>query len=66
MFIGLNDTEIKEAREKAHEISRIALWDNLVNYYFDAYEFALVQSNDRREEPREFVRFVEAAGIAYP
>ncbi len=62
-FIKLNETEIKEARDKAHAISRIALWDNLVNHYFDAYEFALAQSNDRREEPREFVRFVESPGI---
>ena len=41
MFIGLNDAEIKEAREKAHEISRIAMWDTLVKYYFTAYEKAL-------------------------
>ena len=63
MYIGLNDIDLKTAREKAHSISRIALWDNLVNYYFSAYEFALVQSNDRREEPREFARFVEAPGL---
>src|SRR5512133_1458674 len=62
-FIGLNDSEIKEAREKAHAISRIALWDNLVIYYLNAYEHALEHSNDRREEPREFVRFVEDIGI---
>ena len=38
MFIGLNDAEIREAREKAHEVSRIAMWDSLVKYYFTAYE----------------------------
>ena len=63
MFIGLDDSKIAEAREKAHAISRIALWDNLVTYYLSAYEHALDQSNVRREEPREFVRFVEASGI---
>jgi glycogen phosphorylase/synthase len=63
MFIGLNDTELKKAREKAHEISRIALWDNLVSYYYDAYEYALEQSSERREEPREFVKFVETEGV---
>ena len=42
MFIGLNDEEINAAREKAHAISRIALWDNLVEHYFTAYEHALV------------------------
>ena len=63
MFIGLNDNEIKEAREKAHAISRIAMWDTLVEHYFTAYEEALLRTGERREEPREFVRFVEAPGL---
>ena len=63
MFIGLNETEIKEAREKAHAVSRIAMWDSLVEHYFSAYEHALVHSSERREEPREFIRFVEAPGL---
>ena len=45
---------------------RIALWDNLVSYYFDAYDFALDQSNNRRDEPREFARFVESGVNPYP
>ncbi|MCX6334054.1 MAG: alpha-glucan family phosphorylase [Bacteroidia bacterium] len=63
MFIGLNEGEIKEARAKAHEISRIAMWDSLVRHYFTAYEMALEKSGDRREEPREFIGFVEAPGV---
>jgi phosphorylase/glycogen(starch) synthase len=63
MFIGLKEKEIEQAREKAHAISRIALWDNLVDHYLNAYYQALIQSNDRREEPREFLRFVEAPGL---
>ena len=62
-FIGLNDGEINEARIKAHEISRIAMWDSLVEYYYKAYEHALTHSSERREEPREFARFVEAPGL---
>ena len=62
-FIAFNDTELKEAREKAHAISRIALWDNLVKYYFSAYEHALLQTSERREEPREFIRFIETPGL---
>jgi glycogen phosphorylase/synthase len=62
-FIRLSDSEIEEAREKAHEVSRIALWNNLVKYYFNAYEIALVHSSERRAEPREFTRFVEAPGL---
>jgi phosphorylase/glycogen(starch) synthase len=63
MFISLGENDIKEARAKAHEISRIAMWDSLVQYYFTAYVKALLQSSERREEPREFIRFVEAPGI---
>ncbi|NLN30944.1 MAG: alpha-glucan family phosphorylase, partial [Bacteroidales bacterium] len=63
MFISLSDDEIKKARLKAHEISRIAMWDTLVKYYFSAYEKALLKSSERREEPREFARFVEEPGL---
>jgi phosphorylase/glycogen(starch) synthase len=62
-FIGLTGDEVKEAREKAHAVSRIAMWDSLVKYYFDAYEIALTHSSERREEPREFAKFVEAPGL---
>ena len=63
MFIGLNDEEISASREKAHAVSRIALWDNLVKHYFNAYEHALIHSSERRDEPREFLRFVETPGL---
>ncbi|OFY74224.1 MAG: alpha-glucan phosphorylase, partial [Bacteroidetes bacterium RBG_19FT_COMBO_42_7] len=62
-YIGLSENEVKEARSKAHEISRIAMWDNLVKHYFKAYEIALAHSSERREEPREFEQFVEAPGM---
>lgn len=62
-FIGLTEAETTEAREKAHEVSRIAMWDKLVSHYFSAYEHALARSSERRDEPREFVRFVEAPGL---
>jgi len=63
MFNNLTDNEIAEARAKAHDISRIAMWDSLVKYYFTAYEKALLKSSERRDEPREFLRFVEAPGL---
>ena len=62
-FIGLSDIEIKEAREKAHAISRIAMWDTLVQHYFTAYEIALTHSSERREESMEVAQFVEAPGF---
>jgi glycogen phosphorylase/synthase len=62
-FIGLDDAAVKEAREKAHAVSRIAMWDTLVEHYFNAYDHALENSFERRNEPREFARFVEAPGL---
>jgi len=63
MFISLNDNDIKEAREKAHAVSRIAMWDSLVKHYFTAYDHALGHSAERREEPREFITFIESPGM---
>jgi phosphorylase/glycogen(starch) synthase len=62
-FTSLSENEVAEARKKAFEISRIAMWDNLVKFYFDAYDIALTHSAERREEPRELIQFVEAAGV---
>jgi len=53
-FSSLSAAGVAEARKKAHEISRIAMWDTLVHHYFDAYSFALLSSELRRSEPREF------------
>jgi phosphorylase/glycogen(starch) synthase len=62
-FVGLSEDQVNEARQKAHEISRIAMWNTLVKYYFTAYDKALLKSSERRDEPREFLRFVEAPGL---
>lgn len=64
-FTALDEEGIKAARMKAHEISRIALWDTLVDHYLNAYEIALEHSADRRSEPREFITFVEAPGAIF-
>lgn len=58
-FISLAPEGIDEARRKAHEISRIAMWTSLVKFYFDAYDHALTSSIERRNEPREFLKMVE-------
>jgi phosphorylase/glycogen(starch) synthase len=63
MFTQLDDEDSAAARKKAYEISRIARWDNLVKYYYTAYDHALEVSSERRGEPREFARFVEAPGL---
>jgi glycogen phosphorylase/synthase len=62
-FVELDAAGIAEARKKAHEISRIAMWDTLVQHYFDAYNHALIHSRERRNEPREFAQFIEEPGF---
>lgn len=62
-FTRLSDAEVSKARGKAHEVSRIAMWDNLVKHYFGAYELALSHSSERREEPREFAQLLESAEL---
>ena len=60
---SLDKHGMEEARRKAHEISRIAMWDTLVEHYYTAYSNALTHSYERRNEPREFAQFVEEPGI---
>ena len=46
-FTRLNKEETEKAREKAFEISRIALWNNLIEYYRIAFDTALYLSVHR-------------------
>ena len=46
---SLSDDEVKKARNKAFNISRIALWENLVEYYFNAYHIGLDKAEERAE-----------------
>jgi glycogen phosphorylase/synthase len=62
-FIDLDPEGVAEARRKAHDVSRIAEWNTLVKYYYTAYDEALMNSSDRRNEPREFLRMIEAPSI---
>ncbi len=64
-FVGQGEEERNEARKKAHEVSRIAMWDTLVDHYFNAYEIALEHTAERRDEPREFVTLIETPGLTF-
>ncbi|MBP1645066.1 MAG: glgP [Bacteroidetes bacterium] len=48
--LQLNDEEIEKLREKAFEISKSTLWQNLIKYYYQAYELALDKSEKRIEQ----------------
>lgn len=52
-LISLNSKAVLQARQDAFNASRIALWDNLVDYYYQAYDIALNATVGRRSNPRE-------------
>ncbi len=49
-FATLDQSEVDGVRANAKDISKIALWDNLVTYYKQAYEIALHKVNERVED----------------
>ncbi|MEE4117172.1 MAG: alpha-glucan family phosphorylase [Marinilabiliaceae bacterium] len=49
---SVENTETDSLKKEAHEISRIATWDKLVQYYYRAYALALEKSAPRKMEPR--------------
>lgn len=46
----LGEQEVAHNRENAKDVSRIALWDNLVVYYKKAYDMAIDRVNDRLKD----------------
>lgn len=49
-FATLDEDGIKKTRINAKDVSRIALWDNLIVYYKKAYEIAIDRVNDRLKD----------------
>ena len=48
-FTKKSDKEVSEARTSAREVSLHFLWENLIKYYYDAYEIALSKVPGREE-----------------
>ncbi|MBT3208637.1 MAG: alpha-glucan family phosphorylase [Bacteroidetes bacterium] len=48
-FRDISDQSKKEANINAFDVSRIALWKNLIKYYFEAYSVALEKITSRKE-----------------
>lgn len=48
-YSKLNPEQIQQARNKAFEISRIALWQELINEYRTAYTIAIRKADSREE-----------------
>ncbi len=46
-YAGMNCEEVTRMRESAKETSKIALWDNFIEYYKKAYDVAIDKANGR-------------------
>lgn len=49
-YVAVDVAEVEQDRMNAKDVSRIALWDNLVTYYKQAYNIALERVNNRLKE----------------
>jgi phosphorylase/glycogen(starch) synthase len=59
-----NDDEIIKIRKQSFDISRSALWENLIQHYYDTYALALTKAKSRSElyitkHQKEFVQSVQ-------
>ncbi|MDR3297105.1 MAG: alpha-glucan family phosphorylase [Prevotellaceae bacterium] len=43
------EAEMEDVRANAHDVSKIALWDNLIDYYMQALSIALSKVDERHE-----------------
>ncbi len=49
-FISLDNQTRKDSKNNANEVSKIALWSNLINFYYKAYNIALKKVEDRTQQ----------------
>jgi len=52
-FADYSEKEVDEARSKAFELSRTALWNELIKYYKKAFDIALKEADSREELYRD-------------
>lgn len=62
-FVKLKPQEVTKSRKKAHNLSELALWKNLVEDYFNAYEFAFEKADHRKQNLSE--NFFNQPGIKF-
>lgn len=71
-YTVLSPKEADAARKEAHEISRKALWENFLNYYFTLYSHALQITKGRehlfigKEQTKQQLQFITRASIGKP
>lgn len=50
IYLGSDNQERNNIKSNAYEVSKIALWSNLINYYYKAYNIALKKVEDRTHQ----------------
>lgn len=48
-FSGMSESDVKKCRSNADKLSKKALWTNFIEYYYDAYDFALRKAEERKQ-----------------
>ena len=46
-YSGMTDAQVKKCRTNADKLSKKALWSHFIEYYYDAYDFALRKAEER-------------------
>ncbi|NVO11611.1 MAG: alpha-glucan family phosphorylase [Bacteroidales bacterium] len=49
-FVAFDNQARNDAKKNAYEVSKTALWNNLINYYHKAYNIALKKVEDRTQQ----------------
>lgn len=49
-YSNFSDAQVKKCRTNADKLSKKALWSNFIEYYNDAYDFALRKAAERNKE----------------
>ncbi len=62
-FMAMNPEEVVKARDDAWAVSRIANWNTLYHFYTEAYTLALEKSEERRDQPRDYIRILESTDL---
>lgn len=50
LFSSFDKTEVAKARANADKLSKKALWSHFIEYYYQAYDFALRKAGERKQD----------------
>ena len=49
-YSAFTEAEVKKSRNNADKLSKKALWSQFIEYYYDAYDFALRKAEERKDK----------------